>query len=66
MGVRTRRTKQDWAQEVAALMEGRYAAAERAEAMLQRPELRYTPMHGRWLNVAECELSCFTRQCLRG
>lgn len=21
---------------------------------------------GSWLNVAECELSCFTRQCLTG
>ena len=23
-----------------------------------------TPKHGSWLNVAECELSCFTSQCL--
>ncbi len=40
--------------------------AERAEAILQRLELRYTPKHGSCLNVAECELNCFTRQCLRG
>ena len=26
----------------------------------------YTPKHGSWLNVAECELSCLTSQCLRG
>ena len=24
----------------------------------------YTPKHGSWLNVAECELSCLTSQCL--
>ena len=24
----------------------------------------YTPKHGSWLNVAECELSCMTKQCL--
>jgi hypothetical protein len=24
-----------------------------------------TPKHGRWLNVAECELSGMTRQCLK-
>ena len=23
-----------------------------------------TPKHGSWLNVAECELSCLTSQCL--
>ena len=26
--------------------------------------LRHTPKHGSWLNVAECELSCMTSQCL--
>jgi hypothetical protein len=25
----------------------------------------YTPKHGSWLNVAECELSCMTNQCLK-
>lgn len=27
-------------------------------------ELIHTPKHGSWLNVAECELSVLTRQCL--
>ena len=26
----------------------------------------YTPKHGSWLNIAECELSCMTSRCLRG
>ena len=26
----------------------------------------YTPKNGSWLNVAECELSCLTSQCLAG
>ena len=26
----------------------------------------YTPKHGSWLNVAECELSALTSQCMRG
>lgn len=28
-------------------------------------EIHYTPKHGSWLNVAECELSHLTRQCLK-
>ena len=27
---------------------------------------RHTPKHGSWLNVAECELSAMTRQCVTG
>ena len=27
-------------------------------------ELVHTPKHGSWLNMAECELSVLTRQCL--
>jgi hypothetical protein len=27
-------------------------------------EIHYTPKHGSWLNVAECELSILSRQCL--
>jgi DDE superfamily endonuclease/Homeodomain-like domain len=87
---RTRRTKQDWAIEVAQLLDGRYAGCakvklvcdnlnthtkgafyeafepEQARAYLQRIDFCYTPKHGSWLNVAECELSCLTSQCLRG
>jgi hypothetical protein len=35
-----------------------------ARAYVKRLEFHYTPKHGSWLNVAECELSCLTRQCL--
>lgn len=39
---------------------------DRARAYLRRIAFCYTPKHGSWLNVAECELSCMTSQCLRG
>jgi hypothetical protein len=39
---------------------------ERARAYVRRIAFCYTPKHGSWLNVAECELSCLTSQCLRG
>ena len=86
---RPRRTKADWAREVADLLEGRYADRERitlvsdnlnthtrgafyevfeparARALVRRIEFCHTPKHGSWLNVAESELSCMTRQCLK-
>ena len=84
---RARRTKADWAREVAELLEGRYADCARvtlvcdnlnthtrgafyevfepARALVRRIEFCHTPKHGSWLNVAEGELSCMTRQCLR-
>jgi DDE superfamily endonuclease len=37
-----------------------------ARAYVRRIEFCYTPKHGSWLNVAECELSCLTCQCLSG
>ena len=85
---RPRRTKDDWAQEVAHLLDTRYAGipqitlvcdnlnthtkgafyeafpAEKARAYVRRIHFVYTPKHGSWLNVAECELSCLTSQCL--
>ena len=87
---RERRTKKDWAVEVAQLLDTRYAdcervtlvldnlnthtkgafyeafAPDRARAYLRRIEFCHTPKHGSWLNVAECELSCLTSQCLSG
>jgi len=36
----------------------------RARALVERLEIHFTPKHGSWLNVAECELSALTRQCL--
>lgn len=87
---RDQRTKSDWAQEVAALLDGRYAdcdritlvcdnlnthtagafyevfEAARARQYVRRIEFCYTPKHGSWLNIAENELSCMTRQCLHG
>ena len=88
--VRERRTKIDWAVEVARLLEGRYAdctriilvcdnlnthtigafyeafAPERARSLVRRLEIRHTPKHGSWLNIAENELSSLTRQCVAG
>lgn len=37
----------------------------RARALLERLDLRHTPKHGSWLNIAENELSVMTRQCLK-
>jgi hypothetical protein len=37
---------------------------EEARRILQRIEFVHTPKHGSWLNIAECELSVLTRQCL--
>jgi hypothetical protein len=85
---RARRTKVDWAHEVAHLLDTRYADVpgialvcdnlnthtkgafyeafppDKARAYVRRIRFVYTPKHGSWLNVAECELSCLTRQCL--
>lgn len=43
-----------------------YAAFPPAEAhrIARRLELRFTPKHGSWLNMAELELSVLARQCL--
>ena len=45
-----------------------YEAFEPAEAkrLWDRLELHYTPKHGSWLNIAECELSVLSRQCTKG
>ena len=37
---------------------------EKARALLDKLELVYTPKHGSWLNMAECEFSVLGRQCL--
>jgi hypothetical protein len=43
-----------------------YEAFDAAEArrLATRFEWHYTPKHGSWLNIAECELSALARQCL--
>ena len=43
-----------------------YAAfpPEEAKRLADKLEVHYTPKHGSWLNVAECELSVLGRQCL--
>lgn len=87
---RVRRTKTDWAQEVAHVLDHRYADCDkvilvcdnlnthtegafyevfepaRARRYVEKIEICYTPKHGSWLNIAECELSALERQCLRG
>lgn len=86
---RPQRTKADWAFEVAAILDTRYAQHELvtlvcdnlnthtkgafyevfepavARSYVKRLDFRYTPKHGSWLNVAECELSCLNNQCLK-
>ena len=39
-------------------------APEQARALLDKLEFVYTPKHGSWLNMAECEFSVLARQCL--
>ena len=35
-----------------------------AKRLADKLEIHYTPKHGSWLNIAECELSVLSRQCL--
>ena len=37
---------------------------EEARRIAEKIEWHFTPEHGSWLNVAECELSALSRQCL--
>lgn len=37
---------------------------QEARRLAKRVDLHYTPKHGSWLHIAECELSILTRQCL--
>jgi hypothetical protein len=39
-------------------------APHEAFSLAQRLEIRHTPKHGSWLNLAEIELSALSRQCL--
>ena len=36
----------------------------KARRLAERIEIHYTPKHGSWLNIAECELSVLSRHCL--
>ncbi len=38
---------------------------ETARSFVKRVQFCHTPVHGSWLNVAECELSALTRQCTK-
>jgi hypothetical protein len=40
--------------------------AGKARALLARLEFHYRPKHGRWLSLAENELSCRTKQFVKG
>uniref|UniRef100_UPI0026387FB8 transposase n=1 Tax=uncultured Sphaerochaeta sp. TaxID=886478 RepID=UPI0026387FB8 len=35
-----------------------------ARRLAERLDIHYTPKHGSWLNMAECELSALTSQCI--
>jgi hypothetical protein len=37
---------------------------QEARRLTERLEIHYTPKHGRWLNIAEIELSLLKSQCL--
>ena len=87
--VTTRRTANDFAEQLRQLVEEDYPKAEaivlvvdnlnthtlaclyaafpppQAFAIASKLEWHYTPVHGSWLNMAECELSVLERQCLR-
>ena len=39
-------------------------APQKAFELASRLEIHHTPKHGSWLNIAEIELSCLTKQCL--
>jgi len=39
-------------------------APSEARRLTERLEIHYTPKHGSWLDIAECELSVLGRQCL--
>lgn len=39
-------------------------APSEARRLVERIEWVHTPKHGSWLNIAECELSAMSRQCL--
>jgi hypothetical protein len=40
--------------------------ADAARNYARKLKIVHTPKHGSWLNIAECELSCLTSQCLAG
>ena len=44
-------------------LDARFPPAE-ARRIAAKLEWHYTPEHGSWLNMAECELSILQRQCL--
>jgi transposase len=38
---------------------------EKAREVVQKIKFHYTPKHGSWINVAECELSAMTGRCVK-
>jgi len=85
-----RRTRIDWAEFIAELVDVHYPTADKivlvmdnlnthtpaslyqafepseAKRLWDRLEIHYTPKHGSWLNIAECEFSALSRQCTNG
>ena len=45
---------------------GRRRRSRNCSTTVPHIDVRYTPRHGSWLNIAEDELSCFTCQCASG
>jgi hypothetical protein len=64
MGVRSRRVVLDnLSTHTAGALYETFPAPE-AHRILQRIEFHYTPKHASWLNMAEIEVSLFSRECL--
>lgn len=38
---------------------------DKARELIKKIEFHYTPKHGSWLNIAECELSAMSSQCIK-
>jgi hypothetical protein len=88
VNVTTRRTKQDFAQQMKLLVDVYFPdailirlvvdnlnthtpaalyetfAPEEARRITRKLEFHYTPKHGSWLNMAECEFAVLDTQCL--
>jgi len=63
--VTERRTAVDFAEQMRWLVDEAYEPVL-ARHIARRLEFHYTPKHGSWLNMAEIELSVFSKQALRG
>jgi hypothetical protein len=69
VSVTERRTATDFGAFLRSVVDEVYEEADKvvlatARRIAEKIEWHYTPRHGGWLNVAECEFAVLTRQCL--